>query len=100
MTWTFSTRVFEKTPLQLADKTEYIVKGGRDLFPKLADAFEGVRQIGVIGWSSQGPAQAQNGQRHHRQGGVTGRLVLYSRCRTGRLHAGKWHLGRDVRGDP
>src|SRR5205823_10205808 len=35
-------------------------RGGRDLFPRLAEAFEGIRQIGVLGWSSQGPAQAQN----------------------------------------
>jgi ketol-acid reductoisomerase len=60
MTMTFSTQTFEKTPLQLAEKQEFVVKGGRDLFPRLADAFEGIRQIGVIGWSSQGPAQAQN----------------------------------------
>src|SRR4029453_5053492 len=30
------------------------------LFPPLARGFEGVAQIGVIGWGSQGPAQAQN----------------------------------------
>ena len=60
MTTTFTTETFEKQPLQLAGKTEHIVKGGRDLFARLPQAFEGVRQIGVIGWSSQGPAQAQN----------------------------------------
>ncbi|HLV67810.1 MAG TPA: hypothetical protein VKY73_18445, partial [Polyangiaceae bacterium] len=37
-----------------------IVKGGRHLFPLLPKAFAGIRQIGVIGWGSQGPAQAQN----------------------------------------
>nr|KJB38044.1 hypothetical protein B456_006G234000 [Gossypium raimondii] len=26
----------------------------------LPDAFKGIKQIGVIGWGSQGPAQAQN----------------------------------------
>jgi ketol-acid reductoisomerase len=57
---TFTTETFEKRPLPLAENTEYIVKGGRDLFARLPQAFEGVRQIGVIGWSSQGPAQAQN----------------------------------------
>jgi ketol-acid reductoisomerase len=60
MTMTFSTQVFEKEPVELAGTTEFIVRGGRHLFPRLADAFEGIRQIGVIGWSSQGPAQAQN----------------------------------------
>jgi ketol-acid reductoisomerase len=60
MAMSFATKSFEKEPLQLAQTREYIVKGGRRLFPRLADAFDGVRQIGVIGWSSQGPAQAQN----------------------------------------
>ncbi|KAI4990439.1 hypothetical protein ZWY2020_038802 [Hordeum vulgare] len=32
----------------------------RNLFPLLQEAFKGVKQIGVIGWGSQGPAQAQN----------------------------------------
>lgn len=60
MPTTFETQTFHKEPLPLGDKTEFIVKGGRDLFSKLPQAFEGIRQIGVIGWSSQGPAQAQN----------------------------------------
>jgi ketol-acid reductoisomerase len=30
------------------------------LFPLLPQAFEGISQIGVIGWGSQGPAQAMN----------------------------------------
>src|SRR5438477_9227954 len=57
---TFSTRTFETQTLHLGATDEEIVKGGRDLFPRLSDAFSGIRQIGVIGWSSQGPAQAQN----------------------------------------
>ncbi|TYH55632.1 hypothetical protein ES332_D09G247900v1 [Gossypium tomentosum] len=40
--------------------TCYIVRGGRHLFKLLPDAFKGIKQIGVIGWGSQGPAQAQN----------------------------------------
>jgi ketol-acid reductoisomerase len=44
----------------LADTKETIVKGGRDLFPLLPKAFEGIKKIGVIGWGSQAPAQAQN----------------------------------------
>jgi len=32
---------------------QYIVKGGRDLFPLLSAAFKGIKQIGVIGWGSQ-----------------------------------------------
>jgi ketol-acid reductoisomerase len=56
----FTTNVFEKEQIKLADTTEYIVRGGRHLLPLLPKAFEGIKRIGVIGWGSQGPAQAQN----------------------------------------
>ncbi|KAJ0971759.1 hypothetical protein J5N97_019718 [Dioscorea zingiberensis] len=56
----FETSVFKKEKINLAGHDEYIVRGGRDLFPLLKDAFKGIKQIGVIGWGSQGPAQAQN----------------------------------------
>jgi ketol-acid reductoisomerase len=56
----FQTNVFQKERIVLGNTEEYIVRGGRHLFPLLPQAFEGIRQIGVIGWSSQGPAQAQN----------------------------------------
>ena len=36
------------------------MRGGRDLFHLLSDAFKGIKQIGVIGRGSQGPSQAQN----------------------------------------
>ena len=39
--------------LFLALCLQYIVKGGRDLFPLLPEAFKGIKQIGVIGWGSQ-----------------------------------------------
>jgi hypothetical protein len=29
------------------------VRGGRNLFPLLPEAFKGIKQIGVIGWGSQ-----------------------------------------------
>jgi len=32
---------------------QYIVRGGRNLFPLLAEAFKGIKKIGVIGWGSQ-----------------------------------------------
>ena len=57
---TFTSNVFETKVITLADTREMIVRGGRDKFPLLARAFDGIRQIGVIGWGSQGPAQAQN----------------------------------------
>jgi ketol-acid reductoisomerase len=56
----FQTNIFEKEKITLGDTTEYIIRGGRHLFPLLPKAFDGIKQIGVIGWSSQGPAQAQN----------------------------------------
>ena len=39
---------------------EALVRGGRHLFSRLPEALAGVAQIGVIGWGSQGPAQAKN----------------------------------------
>src|SRR5215212_8237565 len=56
----FSSKVFQTRTVKMADREETIVKGGRDLFTLLPKAFDGIKQIGVIGWSSQGPAQAQN----------------------------------------
>ncbi|SIP90574.1 ketol-acid reductoisomerase [Alkalispirochaeta americana] len=60
MKFDFTTRVFEKEKITLAGTEEYIVRGGRHLFSKLPEAFVGINRIGVIGWGSQGPAQAQN----------------------------------------
>ncbi len=60
MQWDFTSNIFETEVIQLADTQERIVRGGRDRFHLLPRAFEGIRQIGVIGWGSQGPAQAQN----------------------------------------
>jgi len=56
----FNSTIFKKQTITLASTEESIVKGGRDLFPLLPKAFKGIEQIGVIGWGSQGPAQAQN----------------------------------------
>jgi len=56
----FESSIFKKERIQVGDGEEYIVRGGRDLFSLLPKALEGIKQIGVIGWSSQGPAQAQN----------------------------------------
>ena len=56
----FSSKVFQVENLDLQGHKEQVVKGGRHLFPLLPRAFAGIKQIGVIGWGSQGPAQAQN----------------------------------------
>src|SRR4029077_17309059 len=55
----FNSTVFQKEKIALGGTEEWIVRGGRHLFPLLPKAFAGIKQIGVIGWSSQGPAQAQ-----------------------------------------
>jgi len=56
----FTSKIFETQEVTFADTKETIVKGGRDLFPLLPKAFEGIKKVGVIGWGSQAPAQAQN----------------------------------------
>src|SRR5688572_9699211 len=56
----FKSNVFEKEVLEINGTKEYVVRGGRDLFPLLPKAFAGIRRIGVVGWGSQGPAQSQN----------------------------------------
>jgi len=56
----FTSDIFEVSELALADTKESIVKGGRDLFPLIPKAFGNIQKIGVIGWGSQAPAQAQN----------------------------------------
>jgi ketol-acid reductoisomerase len=57
---TFTSAVFPVETLELAGRRESFVRGGRHLFPLLPKALAGVGTIGVIGWGSQGPAQAQN----------------------------------------
>ena len=46
----------------MSGTTEYVVKGGTHLYPKCGEVFkaQGLKKIGVIGWGSQAPAQAQN----------------------------------------
>ena len=56
----FTSNVFQVDTIELDGNKEQIVKGGRHLFPLLPKALAGIKQIGMIGWGSQGPAQAQN----------------------------------------
>ena len=49
----FTSKIFKTEEVQLADTKETIVRGGRDLFPLLPKAFEGIKKVGVIGWGSQ-----------------------------------------------
>jgi ketol-acid reductoisomerase len=54
--------IFPTKKIRLADTTETVVAGGRDKFFLVEEALRsaGIKQICVLGWSSQGPAQAQN----------------------------------------
>lgn len=56
----FDTKAFQKELVKFASTEEYIVRGGRDKFKGLPSAFAGIKKIGVLGWGSQAPAQAQN----------------------------------------
>ncbi len=41
-------------------RARFIVRGGRDKFNKLPQAWANIKTVGVIGWGSQAPAQSQN----------------------------------------
>src|SRR5690348_29975 len=56
----FESKIFPVETIELDGVEESFLRGGRHLFKLLPKAFEGIGQIGVIGWGSQGPAQAQN----------------------------------------
>jgi ketol-acid reductoisomerase len=60
MSLDFDSNTFEKQVFELKGGKESVVKGGRNLFPLVHQTFSEIKQIGVIGWGSQGPAQAQN----------------------------------------
>ena len=96
--------LFEVDTVKMSDRSEQIVKGGRHLFPLLPKAFAGVKQIGVIGWGSQGPAQAQNLRDSLEGTGIKVKVGLragsasMAEAAQGRLHRGERHAGRDVRG--
>ena len=56
----FDTKVFQKEKVEFAGFEEFIYRGGRDKLSKLPEAWKGIKSVGVIGWGSQAPAQAQN----------------------------------------
>lgn len=59
-TSTFESDIFPVQQLDLAGETETVLVGGRHLYPLLPQALRGVEEIGILGWGSQAPAQAQN----------------------------------------
>ena len=56
----FNTKVWQKEQVTFAGTDEFIYRGGRDKLSALPDAWKGIKTVGVIGWGSQAPAQAQN----------------------------------------
>ncbi len=60
MNFDYHSNIFTKEKVQLANTEEYLIRGGRSQFSKLASALEGIKEIGVIGWGSQAPAQSCN----------------------------------------
>jgi len=56
----FESHVFNVETIELDGVEESFLRGGRHLFNLLPKALAGIKQIGVVGWGSQGPAQAQN----------------------------------------
>ncbi|HEY9055223.1 MAG TPA: ketol-acid reductoisomerase [Rectinemataceae bacterium] len=56
----FVSKVFATETVKMGPEEEMVLRGGRNLFHLLPKAFAGVSKIGVLGWGSQGPAQAQN----------------------------------------
>jgi ketol-acid reductoisomerase len=56
----FESKAFDKVQIDVGGHREAVVVGGRHLLPCLPKAFAGISQMAVIGWGSQGPAQAQN----------------------------------------
>lgn len=59
---TFTSTVFSGLlrDVDIAGTKETVMYGGDRKFELLKDALKNVKQVSVIGWSSQGPAQAQN----------------------------------------
>ena len=72
----FASDVFDVEQVTLAGVEESIVRGGRNLFPKLKDALKGIKKVGVIGWGSQGPAQAQNFRDSLEAAGLAGDITV------------------------
>src|SRR5579863_7391169 len=62
--------------VELADTTETVLYGGDRPFEQMAKAFATTPQIAVIGWSSQGPAQAQNLRESLAEAGSDTRVVV------------------------
>lgn len=72
----FNTKAFQKELVKFANSEEYIIRGGRDKFKNLPAAFNGIKKIGVIGWGSQAPAQAQNLRDSFKEAGMNVQVTI------------------------
>ena len=72
----FDTKIFQKEQVDMPGESEGIVRGGRDKFALVPKAFAGIKQVGVIGWGSQAPAQAQNLRDTFAEAGVKTKVVI------------------------
>lgn len=61
---------------EIAGTEETVMYGGGRDFRGLGDALDGVNQVAVIGWSSQGPAQAQNLRESFKSAGIDTKVVV------------------------
>ena len=62
--------------VEIAGVEETVMFGGDRNFSGLGDALDGVNQVAVIGWSSQGPAQAQNLRESFQEAGIDTKVVV------------------------
>jgi ketol-acid reductoisomerase len=62
--------------IEIAGIEETVVYGGDRDFSGLGEALDGIDQLAVIGWSSQGPAQAQNLRDSFRTAGIDTKVVV------------------------
>jgi len=89
----FNTKHFKKELVSFAGHDEYIVRGGRDKFPGLKEAFKGVKTVGVIGWGSQAPAQVGGTHQHmHRVSTWAWNLKVHPMTKLPPAMAGMTHM--------
>ena len=74
----FESRAFSEQlrRVEIAGVEETVMFGGDRNFSGLGDALDGVNQVAVIGWSSQGPAQAQNLRESFQEAGIDTKVVV------------------------
>ncbi|HYF97001.1 MAG TPA: ketol-acid reductoisomerase [Patescibacteria group bacterium] len=74
----FNSQVFAENlrQIELAGEQETVLYGGDRPFDQVAEALADVGQIGVIGFSSQAPAQAQNLRESLRSAGADTQVVV------------------------